>query len=88
MYFAVWYVYVCLREKDSYVWNTLSSAPDDPKTALRGGQEKVDKVESRGTQADGQAGTHRDLLNKAQQIPVKMILLAHPHCLCGDFTAE
>lgn len=66
------------RERDAYVWNTLSSAPDDPKTALKGGQEKVDKVESRGIQADRQAGTEGGLFNKAQQIPVRMILLAHP----------
>lgn len=44
------------RDRDAYVWNTLSSAPDDPKTALKGGQEKVDKVESKGTQA----GRHRE----------------------------
>lgn len=41
-------------ERDAYVWNTLSSAPDDPKTALKGGQEKVDKVESRGIQTGRQ----------------------------------
>lgn len=65
-------------ERDAYVWNTLSSAPDDPKTALKGGQEKVDKVESRGIQTGRQAGRERDLFNTAQLIPVRMILPAHP----------
>lgn len=71
-------VYVCVRERDAYVWNTLSSAPDDPKTALKGGQEKVEKVEGRRIQTDMQPGTERDLFNKAQLIPVKMIPQAHP----------
>ncbi len=66
------------RKKDAYVWNTLSSAPDDPKTALKARHEKVDKGESRGMEADRQAGTQRDLFNKAQQIPVRMIPPAHP----------
>lgn len=74
------------RERDTYVWNTLSSAPDDPKTPLKGGQEKVDKVESRGLETDRQAGTERDLFNKAQQIPVKMILLAHPLSVCVEIS--
>lgn len=52
---------MCVLERDAYVWNTLSSSPDDPKTALKGGQEKVDKVESRAIQADRQAGRHGEI---------------------------
>lgn len=74
------------REKGSYVWNTLSSAPDDPKTPLKGGQEEVDKIESRGVETHRRAGTETDLFNKAQQIPVKMILLAHPLSVCVEIS--
>lgn len=49
---------VLQRERDAYVWNTLSSVPHDPKTALKGGHEKVDKAE-RGTEEQRQGGRHR-----------------------------
>ena len=54
-------VCVCQTERDAYVWNTLSSAPDDPKTALEGGQEKVEKSRKQ-RDRDRHAAWHRERL--------------------------
>lgn len=73
-------VFVCVMETERCHMSGTLCAPDDPKTPLKEGQEKVEIVESRERERHRQAGRQagRDLFNKAQQIPVRMILLTHP----------